>query len=121
MTQGWRGYAILVYLWFELFVVGTNLMYGTGSRFNNVASLLIFMGGIMNLSCTYFNGWMMPVKGYRRKTFTHIPMTRKTKLNFFGDWIRVGFGIASVGDLAILAGFGVFVFLLAVKLVVPHL
>ena len=66
---------------------------------------LTVAGGLLNLIVKLVNRGRMPValelRSYPDLQLNYVTMSTKTRLNFLGDWIRVGRVYASPGDVCV--------------------
>jgi uncharacterized protein DUF5317 len=98
-----------------VFALASGLFFGyrfmTGAPttrwMTSIAVVVAFLGGVLNLVAVTLNRGKMPVsinKVPQRYKHSHAPVDRKTRVPILGDWIRIGGGYHSPGDVCIYIG-----------------
>ena len=85
-----------------------------GRRGLAYGTMLVAAGGALNFIVICANGGRMPIDSRGRPGYDgYLPapgyegyavMNRRTRLRYLGDWINVGRGLVSPGDVCIVAG-----------------
>jgi uncharacterized protein DUF5317 len=102
------------------FITGTPTTYWM----TPIAVIVAFLGGVLNLVAVILNKGKMPVRTNKvpeRYKHSHAPVHRKTRVPILGDWIRIGGGYHSPGDVCIYIGITVVVADQLVGIVVKRL
>ena len=93
---------------------GYGFMTGTPTThwMTSIAVMVAFLGGVLNLVAVILNKGKMPVRTDKvpeRYKHSHAPEHRKTRVPVLGDWIPIGGGYHSPGDVCIYIGITVLV------------